>query len=172
MNQLRSDIQQHPNLLRLAQEYSEFALIMTDCALERPGPLITYVNDGFTRMTGYSAAEALGQSPRFLQGPKTDRSVLDRLKHQLQNGERFVGCTTNYRKDGSSYLVEWMIDPIPAGSDEACFVAVQKDLGQRDRAEQEILRLQKELITASEQITQLLKVICLADLKHGHHGAP
>jgi PAS domain-containing protein len=38
-----------------------------------PGPRIVFVNDAFVRVTGYTREEALGRSPRFLQGPKTSR---------------------------------------------------------------------------------------------------
>lgn len=41
-----------------------------------PGPKIVFVNESFERNTGYSAQEAIGRSPRFLQGPRTDRAVL------------------------------------------------------------------------------------------------
>jgi PAS domain S-box-containing protein len=67
------------------------------------GPKIEYVNPAFTRMTGYAADEVLGRTPRLLQGPGTDRTVLDRMRASLVAGEPFQGEAINYRKDGSTY---------------------------------------------------------------------
>ena len=156
---------EHPNLQRLATEYASYSVLITTCELDAPGPLIVYANDEFTRMTQYRLDEVMGRSPRLLQGPDTDRAVLDRLKRQLSQGERFVGCTTNYRKDGSPFLLEWTISAVPAGADSSLYVAVQKDLTGRDAAEAELASYQRALIEASNRVQELLRVICLADLQ-------
>ena len=65
--------QSHEDLdaLPLLEAMTESVLVTTT-ELDRPGPLIVYVNPAFERMTGWSRDEVLGQSPRILQGPKTD----------------------------------------------------------------------------------------------------
>ena len=45
--------------------------------LDEPGPRIAYANFAFTCLTGYALEEVIGRSPRFLQGPGTDRAELD-----------------------------------------------------------------------------------------------
>ena len=50
-----------------------------------PGPRIIYVNDAFERVTGYSREEAIGNTPRMLQGPQPDRAPLDRIRNALLN---------------------------------------------------------------------------------------
>jgi PAS domain S-box-containing protein len=42
-----------------------------------------YVNPAFTEMTGYTAEEAIGRSPRFLQGPKSSRAALEKIRAAL-----------------------------------------------------------------------------------------
>ncbi len=49
-------------------------------------------------MTGYLPEEVIGKTPRILQGPKTDRAILDRLKRRLIEGQAFFGHSINYRK--------------------------------------------------------------------------
>jgi len=68
-------------------------------------------------MTGYSAEEVHGRDPRFLQGPATDRRVLDRLRTDLEAGRPFQGETINYRKDGTPFTMAWRIAAVrsPAG---------------------------------------------------------
>jgi PAS domain S-box-containing protein len=63
-------------LLRAAVEATGEAILITTADLDEPGPVIVYANPAFTKLSGYKAAEAVGRSPRFLQGPGTDRAAL------------------------------------------------------------------------------------------------
>ena len=87
-------------------------IIITDAGLKRPGPRIVFANRAFCASTRYSEKELLGQTPRILQGPRTDRALLQRLAECLKNGEPFTGQTINYRKDGTLYLASWNISPV------------------------------------------------------------
>lgn len=89
-------------------------------------PRVVFVNDAFTLLTGYRADEMLGQSPRVLQGPLTDRSVLDRLRRCLYEGRDFSGEAVNYRADGSPFWMNWRVLPISYGS-HRYFMALQRD---------------------------------------------
>ena len=60
-------------LIATAVESAKDSIVITDAQLSEPGPIILYVNPAFTEMTGYAAQEVVGKSPRFLQGPETDR---------------------------------------------------------------------------------------------------
>lgn len=89
---------------------------------------IVFVNEAFTELTGYSADEVLGKSPALLQGEETDPAVLDQLRQDLDAGRIFEGATTNYRKDGSKFMMHWRVVPI-CGDDQKprYFVAVQRE---------------------------------------------
>ncbi len=59
----------------------------------------------------------------------TDPQVLQRLRECLRSGTFFQGSTVNYRKDGSSYLVEWNISPVrDAQGQVQAYVSVQQDI--------------------------------------------
>jgi PAS domain S-box-containing protein len=89
---------------------------------------IIYVNRGFTELTGYGADEVLGRTPKFLQGPDTDRAVLDQLVADLTANRSFEGTTVNYRKDGTPFLMHWRVEPIFAGGDTPThYLAVQRE---------------------------------------------
>ena len=94
----------------LAFEQSYNSVVITNADVDNP--LFIYVNPAFTKLTGYSFEEAIGKNPKILQGEKTDRTVIDRLKKSLKEGGFFQGTTINYKKDGSEYYVEWNISPI------------------------------------------------------------
>ncbi|TCP34725.1 sensor histidine kinase [Sphingomonas sp. BK235] len=98
--------------LHRAAEAAGHAILITEAAIEPPGPVIRFANAAMTALSGYEKHELLGATPRIVQGPATDRAVLNDLKAALRAGRGFAGETTNYRKDGSTYVVDWTIDPI------------------------------------------------------------
>lgn len=113
-------------LLESAMEHSFDAIMITKA---EPGYPIIYVNDAFTKITGYSPKEAIGETPAMLQGPNTDGAVLDRLRQDLSKGNLFHGEAVNYRKDGSEFLMEWKIVPIKNENEEVShYLAIQRDV--------------------------------------------
>jgi two-component system, cell cycle sensor histidine kinase and response regulator CckA len=131
-------------LLGSAMEQSKESIVITDGELDLPGPKIIFVNPAFTKMTGYTAEEAIGKTPRMLQGPRTDKTVLSRLRKNLERGEVFEGETINYRKDGKEFDLEWQIAPIRNASGEIThFVAIQRDITERKQTESRMFQSQK-----------------------------
>lgn len=133
-------------VFKAAVEAAGEAIVITSAELDEPGPRIEYVNPAFTRMTGYEAREVMGRSPRLLQGPGTDRAVLERLRASLEAGEAANGEALNYRKDGSAYTVEWLITPV-RGSDGriARWVSAQRDVSERRAFEDRQVLMVREL---------------------------
>ena len=107
----RKKAEESLRLLGSAVEQSKESIVITEAELDLPGPKIIFVNPAFTAMTGYTAQEAIGKTPRILQGPRTDKAVMSRLRQNLQQGEPFTGEAINYRKDGTEYTQEWQIAP-------------------------------------------------------------
>jgi PAS domain S-box-containing protein len=131
-------------LLGSAVEQAKESIMITDAELDFPGPRILFVNPAFTQMTGYSAEEVLGKTPRILQGERTDKLVLSRLRRELEQGRVFEGETINYRKDGQEYDLEWHVAPVrnPAGQ-TTHFVSIQHDITARKRLENQLFQAQK-----------------------------
>lgn len=126
-------------LLASAVHSAQDSILITTTLLDNPGPKIVFVNPAFTRMTGYTAAEVIGQTPRLLQGPKTDPAVLQRLRENLQQGKVFYGETVNYRKDGSEFYNGWHIEPIRDSRGEIShYLAIQRDITESKQAEERL----------------------------------
>ena len=124
------------NLLEAAIRNDYDSILITELDLEKPGPKIVYVNDGFCKMTGYSREEVIGKTPRILQGPKTDRAILDKLKRKLKEGQAFFGQAINYKKDGTEFVNQWDIHPLTDSNGNIThWVSYQHDITERKRAE-------------------------------------
>ncbi|WP_242187937.1 EAL domain-containing protein [Sphingomonas sp. CARO-RG-8B-R24-01] len=125
-------------LLESVAVHARDSIIITEAEpLDLPGPRILYCNAAFTRATGYSAIEMLGQTPRILQGPKTDPAARARLRQALLAWEPVEIEMINYRKDGTEFWVELSI--VPVADDRGWFthwVSVQRDITERKAAEQ------------------------------------
>ena len=132
----RSRTERRLRILQSAVEHTDDAVLITTAKLDPPGPEIVYVNEALCRQTGYAAKELLGETPRKLQGPDSDREVLDELGRCLERKQHFVGSLTNYRKDGSSFRVELRISPVyDAAKNVTHWISVQHDSTERERAE-------------------------------------
>lgn len=132
-------------LLAAALHHISSPVVITSAKLSPPGPEIVYVNPAFTKVTGYSFEEVRGETPRILQGEKTDPLLLDVLKESLREHRHFKGETVNYRKDGSAYVIEWEINPIRDEEGGVRFwIAVQRDVTERHHLEREVLNVSSD----------------------------
>jgi PAS domain S-box-containing protein len=102
------------------------SVMITEAAAKTP---IVYVNKAFTDLTGYTADEVLGASPRLLQGAATDTAGLERLSADMAASRVFEGKATNYRKDGTPFTMWWRVIPLTDSTGKPAFyVAFQRTI--------------------------------------------
>ncbi len=110
-------------------ESANDVIIVTTPDLDPPGPTIVYVNPAFSRLTGYSAAEAIGLTPRILQGPGTGRASLDAIRAALKAGRPAREKVLNFAKCGAPYWLDLRITPLrDANGAITHFAAVERDV--------------------------------------------
>ncbi|MFW2569672.1 diguanylate cyclase domain-containing protein [Legionella sp. 29fVS95] len=100
------------------------------------GPKILYVNQAFTRLTGYTQEEVLGKTPRILQGDKTDKNTLKRIRIALEKKEAIHVELLNYAKDQTEYWLDFTIIPIKDSKKRIqYFAAIEHDITERKKLE-------------------------------------
>lgn len=136
-------------LLQAAFLQSWNSIVITDAKRLQ----VEFANPAFCAMTGYTMEELQGRTLRMLQGPDTDRAVIEHLHQCLNEARYFEGTATNYRKDGSSYLVHWNISPV-RGDDGALthFISVQQDVSAYIQSERKNRLLARALDAASDPV--------------------
>ncbi|MGI0488751.1 EAL domain-containing protein [Pantanalinema rosaneae CENA516] len=137
---------------RLAAAISHLStgVVISDPRL--PDNPVIFVNSGFTAITGYTAADVLGRNCRFLQGAETDPAMVNQLRQAVVQGQPFTGVLLNYRKDGSPFWNELIINPVFDNEGTLInFVGLQTDVTARKEAEVTLERLRRhnELILNS-----------------------
>jgi diguanylate cyclase (GGDEF)-like protein/PAS domain S-box-containing protein len=132
------------------------AIIITEAEpIDSPGPKILWANDVFYKHTGYEPSEIIGKSPRFLQGPLTDKSVLKKLRTALQKWQVCRVEILNYKKDGSTFWNEFEVTPL-ANEDGiySHWIAVQRDITERKQTE-EITKKAYGLLKTAEKLAHI-----------------
>lgn len=147
--------ERHLRLLEAAISRQNDILLITEAApIDAPdGPRIVYVNDAFVRLTGYSREEALGRTPRMLQGPETQREQLDNIRHSLEKQLPVRAELLNYKKNGEKFWLD--LDIVPLSSDDGAythFVAIERDITERKQVD-EAIRVSEERFRLISQAT-------------------
>jgi PAS domain S-box-containing protein len=119
---------------------NEIVLVTEAEPLDEPGPRIVFVNRAFERLTGYTSAETLGRSPRFLQGEKTDRRILAEIRQALVQRQPIRRQIVNYKKDGTPCWMDTDIAPIFDASGKCThFAAIKRDITEEKITAEQLL---------------------------------
>jgi nitrogen fixation negative regulator NifL len=138
MNQAEGSRQQTEEQLRLqsaALEAAANAIVITDAK----GKII-WVNQAFSRTTGYSVAEALGKNPRLLKSGKQSKAFYKEMWDAILSGKVWHHTIINRRKDGSLNHEDLTITPIRNSEGEIThFVGIKQDITEKTRAQEALL---------------------------------
>ncbi|MBA2611156.1 MAG: PAS domain S-box protein [Bacteroidetes bacterium] len=135
--------EQRLKLLESVVKNTNDAILITEAEpFDEPGPKIIFVNEAFTKLTGYTAEEIIGKTPRILQGPNSDKEALAELGRKMRNWEPCELTTINYKKSGEEFWIIFSLTPV---ADEkgwyTHWIAIERDV-----TEQKIKELENELL--------------------------
>jgi len=141
-------------LLESVITHTNDAILITEAEpFDEPGPKILYVNEAFTRMTGYDAQEVIGKTPRILQGPKSDFEALSKLGTAIRNWQAHEITTINYKKNGEEFWINFTVTPV---ADEkgwfTHWVAIERDVTEHKKAEENLISTTERLRLATNSV--------------------
>ena len=120
-----------------------------------PGPKVIFANDAFTKITGYTSEEIVGQTPRLLQNSNTDRKELDRMKEAITNWLPCEITVINVKKSGEEFWNN--IHIVPIADDKGWFthwISIQRDVTNRINVEIEREQFLKEMVVKNNKLRQ------------------
>lgn len=145
-NQLRMK-EKETRKLALVASRTDNAVVITDA-----GGRVEWVNDGFTRITGYTFEDMKGKRPGdVLQGPKTDPETKKYIARQLAEKKAFTAELINYRKSGEAYWLHIEVQPIHDERGEVTnFMAIESDISERKATEAILVAAKQKAEEASQ----------------------
>jgi PAS domain S-box-containing protein len=107
---------------------------------------IEWVNESFTKLTGYALEEVVGRKPDLFQGPETDLYSIKKIRKRLDAGLPVVEEVLNYSKTGQKYWLRININPVFNSEGEVVkFIAVETDITRQKVYEASIVAIAREL---------------------------
>ncbi|MFO7868757.1 MAG: PAS domain S-box protein [Bacteroidales bacterium] len=120
--------------LKTAMEQSPVTVVITD----KEGA-IEYVNPAFSKKTGYSFDEVIGENPRILKTDNFPPEIYTDLWKTILSGKKWMGEFLNKKKNGDVFWESATISPIRnSHGDTTHFLAVKEDITERKKNEQQI----------------------------------
>ncbi len=113
--------------LSLVANNTDNSVIITD-----KNGVTEYVNEGFTKITGYEPHHIIGKKPGdLLQGPMTDKNTIEKLRQKINEGVPIYEEILNYNRNGETYWVSLAINPVRDEHGHIIrFISIQADITQ------------------------------------------
>ena len=136
-DRLKRESQEQARKLALVAKHANDSIVISS-----PNGRITWVNEAFTKITGYSRAEAIDQTPaELLNDDDTDPKITDLISSHIKQGRPIRANVLNKRKNGKKIWVETNIVPIKTDDGEIeMFVAIERDITAIKAHEQELAK--------------------------------
>jgi PAS domain S-box-containing protein len=122
-----------------ALESAANAIVLTN----RAG-MVEWVNPAFSKLTGYSFAEAYGEKLSLLKSERHDQAFYEGMWGTILAGEVWHGELVNRRKDGTLYTERMTIAPVTDDQGEiGHFIAIKEDITEQKNLQEQVLQAQK-----------------------------
>lgn len=121
---------ENKNTLHILKQYQEVTNVGSIVSKTDPKGRITYVNERFCSISGYSKEELLGKSHSIVRHPEMPKEVYAELWNTIKNEKKiWQGIVKNLAKNGESYYVKATIMPIFDKSGEICeYISIRQDI--------------------------------------------
>ncbi len=122
---------------------------------------IEWINNGFTRLFGYSPEEAIGKKPSdLLHSTRTDKTAFAALEQNLLRGEAISFEVLNLKKSGEEVWLSVEVSPVlDEHGNIIRFVEVQTDITPLKTSERELAKLAKDLYRQNSDLQQFTYII-------------
>lgn len=128
--------EEHLRLLESVIKHTNDGVMITEA---KENHSIVYINEAFTKVTGYTINEIYGKNPKIFQGPKTDKSQFSKMKEAIKNWQPCELTVINYKKNGDEYWNNFSISPVMNDKGEYThWISVERDVTEQIKANEEL----------------------------------
>jgi PAS domain S-box-containing protein len=120
-----------------------------------PKGIITYVNDEFCKISGYSKSELIGKPHNIVRCKQVSSEVFKKLWNDIKNKKTWKGVMKNRAKDGSIYVVQATVKPIlNTNGDIIEFMAIRQDITKVYNLQMEVIETQREMLEKMGELAE------------------
>lgn len=131
---------------------NDIVIVTKASPIDSPGPEAVYVNRAFTELTGYSAEDMVGQSPRVLQFGETDPATRAQIRTALLAHQTVRTTIRNISKAGRAYWLDLSIMPLYNDAGEVThFAAIERDVTSEEEHSRKLTRL-----STTDHLTEIM----------------
>ena len=140
--------------LSYAVEQSPSAVVITDV-----NGNIEYVNQKFSRLTGYAAEEVIGQNPRILKSDNTRPETYKELWEAITSGKEWYGIFCNKKKSGELFWESTYISPIrDTDGTITHYIALKEDITDKKLADEKLEYMMADIQRSNKELEQFAYV--------------
>lgn len=144
------------NKLSMVASKADNAITITD-----ENGVAEWVNDGFTRLTGYAIDEVQGRDPlNLLLGIGSSQQQMNELRNAMKAGQPFTGELLKYKKDRTRFWSQITMTPIAADDESGQkFIFIESDITPRKIVEEKMHLYLKNLEKTNRELDKFAYVV-------------
>jgi len=133
--------------IKLLDEYKQAVDRSSIVSKTTVNGIITYVNEPFCTISGFTPEELIGKHHNIVRHPDTPAEVFNEMWKTIRSKQPWSGILKNRKKDGSTYWVDATINPILDNDDKIEeFIAIRNDITETIRLHEELEKTQQDMI--------------------------
>lgn len=144
----------------LLAEYKKAVDLSNIVSKTNPKGVITYVNDKFCEISGYTRDELIGKPHNIIRHPDMPREAFKDLWNTIKAKQSWHGVVTNMKKDGSQYIVDTTVIPIlDVDGDVVEYIAIRHDITELEQTKQQLKNINKAMKNKVDELYSMTNTL-------------
>jgi diguanylate cyclase (GGDEF)-like protein/PAS domain S-box-containing protein len=130
----------------LLNEYKKAVDLSNIVSKTNPKGIITYVNEKFCEISGYTKDELIGKPHNIIRHPDMSREAFKELWDTIKTKKSWHGVVKNMKKDGGQYIVDTTVIPIlDVDGDVTEYIAIRHDITELEETKEQLRNINKAM---------------------------
>lgn len=144
----------------LLAEYKKAVDLSNIVSKTNPKGVITYVNDKFCEISGYTRDELIGKPHNIIRHPDMPREAFKDLWDTIKAKKSWNGVVTNMKKDGGQYIVDTTVIPIlDVDGDVVEYIAIRHDITELEETKQQLRNINKAMKNKVDELYSMTNTL-------------
>lgn len=144
----------------LLTEYKKAVDLSNIVSKTNPKGVITYVNDKFCEISGYTRDELIGKPHNIIRHPDMPREAFKKLWDTIKAKKSWQGVVTNMKKDGGQYIVDTTVIPIlDIDGDVVEYIAIRHDITELEETKQQLRNINKAMKNKVDELYSMTNTL-------------